>query len=190
MRYLVRLIVAGLVLLPILMAATSPLLAWRQPVYIAAGFAGIGALGLLFVQPLLIAGVFEFGHPLRARRVHRFLGAALIGAITAHVIGLWLTSPPDVIDALLFRSPTPFSVWGVSAMWLLFLAGALVLFRRKLALRHRSWSLLHRLLVTSAVCGTVIHALTITGTMEIYSKWLICAATVCAMIYGVWWKRR
>lgn len=37
-----------------------------------------------------------------------------------HVVGLWVTSPPDVIDALLFWSPTPFSFCGVVAMWAVF----------------------------------------------------------------------
>src|SRR3954452_1815794 len=41
---------------PIALAMTSDLLQWRGPVYILAGFAGIFALGLLLVQPLLIAG--------------------------------------------------------------------------------------------------------------------------------------
>ena len=41
---------------PIAAAAASPLLAWRGPLYILAGFAGIIALGLTLVQPLLIAG--------------------------------------------------------------------------------------------------------------------------------------
>ena len=44
------------VAVPIAAAAASPLLAWRDPVYIAAGFAGIVGLALLLVQPLLIGG--------------------------------------------------------------------------------------------------------------------------------------
>jgi hypothetical protein len=39
------------VCVPIAAAAASPLLAWRGPVYILAGFAGIIALGLVLVQP-------------------------------------------------------------------------------------------------------------------------------------------
>ncbi|MEO0831377.1 MAG: ferric reductase, partial [Pseudomonadota bacterium] len=35
------------VLIPAVAAAMSPLLAWRDPVYIASGFAGILALALL-----------------------------------------------------------------------------------------------------------------------------------------------
>ena len=40
---------------PIALAMTSDLLQWRGTVYILAGLAGIFALGLLLVQPLLIA---------------------------------------------------------------------------------------------------------------------------------------
>jgi hypothetical protein len=41
---------------PIAAAAASPLLEWRGSVYILGGFAGIIALGLLLIQPLLIGG--------------------------------------------------------------------------------------------------------------------------------------
>ena len=37
---------------PLAVAATSPLLEWRQPVYVAAGLAGVAGLCLLLVQPL------------------------------------------------------------------------------------------------------------------------------------------
>src|SRR6202008_4599032 len=46
------------VCVPIAAAAASPLLAWRGPVYILAGFAGILALGLVLVQPLLAGADF------------------------------------------------------------------------------------------------------------------------------------
>ena len=95
---------------PIALAATSPQLEWRDAVYIAAGFAGIIALGLLLVQPLLIAGFLPGLSAYRARRVHHWIGGALVAALLVHVAGLWFTSPPDMVDALLFRSPTPFSL--------------------------------------------------------------------------------
>ena len=44
------------VVVPIAAAAASPLLAWRDPVYVMAGFAGIIAMALLLVQPLLAGG--------------------------------------------------------------------------------------------------------------------------------------
>lgn len=73
-------------------------------------------LALLLMQPLLAAGLLP-GLPLpHSRAVHRLIGGALVVAVIAHVATLWLTSPPDVVDALLQRSPTPFSVWGIVAM--------------------------------------------------------------------------
>jgi predicted ferric reductase len=172
---------AALILLlavPVLLAAGSPLLAWRQPIYIVAGFAGIAAMGLLLLQPLLAQGLLPGLSILRGRRVHRWTGAALVALVILHVIGLWIFSPPDVIDALLFRSPTPFAAWGVIAMWALFAAALLALFRR--ALRPRQWRLGHGSLVGIAVMGSVLHALQIDGTMEDLSKGLLCAAVLLA----------
>jgi predicted ferric reductase len=171
----------GLVLLltvPVLLAAGSPLLAWRQPVYIAAGFAGIAAMGLLLLQPLLAQGLLPGLSVLGGRRVHRWSGAVLVALVLLHVIGLWIFSPPDVIDALLFRSPTPFSVWGVIAMWAIFAAALLAVFRR--ALRPRLWRLGHATLVGIAVTGSVLHAVQIDGTMESVSKWVLCGAVLAA----------
>jgi len=172
---------AALILLlavPVLLAAGSPLLAWRQPIYIVAGFAGIAAMALLLLQPLLAQGLLPGLSILRGRRVHRWTGAALVVLVLLHVIGLWIFSPPDVIDALLFRSPTPFSAWGVIAMWALFAAALLALVRR--ALRPRQWRLGHGSLVGIAVMGSVLHALQIDGTMENLSKGLLCLAVVLA----------
>ncbi|MFT6773662.1 MAG: hypothetical protein ACJA1L_001372, partial [Paracoccaceae bacterium] len=78
--------------LPIAVAATSPLLAWRQPVYIAAGLAGVIALALTLIQPMLARGDLPGLTGLRGRRGHRIVGAALVGAVAVHVAGLWLTS--------------------------------------------------------------------------------------------------
>ena len=47
---------AAAMCVPLAAAAMSPLLAWRNAVYILAGFAGIIALGFMLVQPLLIGG--------------------------------------------------------------------------------------------------------------------------------------
>ena len=110
---------------PIAAAAASPLLAWRDAIYIIAGFSGIVALTLLFVQPLLIGGYLPGLPAHRSRRLHRWIGGLLVVALVLHVGGLSITSPPDVLDALLFASPTPFSVWGVIAMWATFAAALL-----------------------------------------------------------------
>ena len=94
---------ATAICVPIAFAAASPLLAWRGPVYILAGFAGIVALGLALVQPLLIAGYLPGLSAYRGRRVHHWIGGALVVAVVVHVGGLWITSPPDMIDALTLR---------------------------------------------------------------------------------------
>ncbi|MEO1313432.1 MAG: ferric reductase-like transmembrane domain-containing protein [Pseudomonadota bacterium] len=170
---------------PLAAAATSPLLAWREPVYIIAGFAGIVAMALLLVQPLLIGGYLPGLGGLRGRRVHRGIGVALVLTVLVHVGGLWITSPPDVVDALTFTSPTPFSVWGVIAMWAVFAAALLAGLRRRLRLPPRAWRQGHTALAAVIVLGTVVHAMLIEGTMETVSKAalgvLALAATVKVM---------
>jgi uncharacterized membrane protein YdcZ (DUF606 family) len=79
---------------PIGAAAASPLLAWRGPVYIAAGFAGVAGLALLLVQPLLIGGYLPGPSAERARRLHPWIGGLLVAAVVLHVAGLWVTSTP------------------------------------------------------------------------------------------------
>lgn len=170
--------VALVMTLPLALALGSPLLAWREPVYIIAGFAGVFALALLFVQPLLAAGLLPWVSVAAGRKVHRIVGAGLVGAVAVHVAGLWVTSPPDVIDALLFVSPTPFSAWGVMAMWAVFATAVLALWRRRLRLRWRSWRIGHSLLAAIIVVGSVVHALLIDGTMEIISKAVLCVLVV------------
>lgn len=165
---------------PIALAAASPQLAWRDPIYISAGFAGVIALGLLLIQPLLIGGYIPGLAARLARPAHRWIGAMLVLALVIHVGGLWITSPPDVIDALLFVSPTPFSDWGVIAMWALFATALLAMFRRRLRLRPRSWRLAHSFLAIIIVIGTVIHAVLIEGTMETMSKIALCALVIAA----------
>ena len=179
---------------PLLAAAASPLLAWRDPVYIAAGFAGIFALGLLLVQPMLMGGYLPGLLAHRRRQAHRWIGGLLVMAVVVHVGGLWVTSPPDVVDALLFASPTPFSDWGVIAMWAVFAAALLAALRRQLGLRQRTWRVGHTFLVAVTVVGAVVHAILIEGTMEAMSKALLCAlvllVTVKAIIdLRVWAKR-
>jgi hypothetical protein len=69
-RTLIWAALAAALCLPIAAAATSPQLAWRGPVYILAGFAGIVALGLVLVQPLLIGGYLPGLQAYRGRRAH------------------------------------------------------------------------------------------------------------------------
>jgi predicted ferric reductase len=185
---------AAAVGVPIAAAAASPQLAWRGPVYILAGFAGIVALGLVLFQPLLIAGYLPglSGRP--GRRAHLWIGGTLVVALVIHVGGLWITSPLDMIDALTFTSPTPFSPFGVIAMWAIFAVALLAVLRRRLGLRPRTWRIAHMLLAIVIVAGSVVHGMLIEGTMETVSKAALCALVLAAAMkvmvdLRVWRKR-
>lgn len=170
------------VAVPIGAAAFSPLLAWRDPIYIAAGLAGVVGLALMLLQPLLVGGYLPGFTPYQARRIHRWVGTALIAAVVLHIAGLWITSPPDVVDALLFTSPTPFSPFGVIAMWAILAVAIMVALRQRLGLRPRTWRIIHTILVTIIVIGTAVHALLIQGTMETVSKVVLCALVIAGTI--------
>ena len=162
---------------PIALAGLSPLLEWRGPVYILAGFAGMIALSLVLIQPLLVAGYLPGLSGYRGRRAHHWIGGALVVAVVVHVAGLWMTSPPDMIDALTFTSPTPFSPFGVVALWAIFAVALLAAFRRRLGLR--TWRIVHMPLAVVIVVGGVVHAMLIEGTMETISK-----AALCVLVLG------
>lgn len=179
-KILIWSLLAAAIAIPIAAAAVSPLLAWRGPIYIAAGFAGIVAMALLLVQPLLIGGYLPGLSARRERLVHRVIGSLLVVAVVIHVAALWVTSPPDVVDVLLFRSPTPFSDWGAIAMWAVFAAALLAAFRRRMNLRPRTWRFAHAVFAGLTVLGGVVHALLIEGTMETISKFALCALVVLA----------
>lgn len=189
---LIWVILAAAVGVPIAAAAASPLLAWRGPVYILAGFAGIVALGILLFQPLLIGGYLPGLSGRFARRAHLWIGGALVVAIVIHVGGLWITSPPDMIDALTFSSPTPFSPFGVIAMWAIFAVALLAAFRRRLGLRPRTWRIAHMLLAIVIVAGSVVHGMLIEGAMETVSKAALCALVLAAAskVMAELWMRR
>ena len=172
---------ATVLTVPVVVAAMSPLLAWRDPIYIAAGLAGVVALSLLLIQPLLAGGYLP-GLRLRlGRRLHAWVGAGLVAMVVVHVAALWLTSPPDVVDALLFQSPTPFSVWGVIAMWAVFAAALLAALRGRLRLRLMLWRLCHISLALVIVVGSVVHAVLIDGTMGVLSKAAISALVMATL---------
>ena len=177
---------------PIALAAGSEQLTWRGPVYILAGFAGIIALGLVLAQPLLIGGYLPGLSAYRGRRAHHWIGGTLALAVVIHVAGLWITSPPDMIDALTYTSPTPFSPFGVTAMWAIFTVALLALLRRRLGLRLRTWRIVHIPLAIVIVAGSVAHCLLIEGTMETISKATLCAAVLAATVKVMvdLWRRR
>jgi hypothetical protein len=170
--------VAIAVSVPVIAATLSPLLAWRDPIYIAACLAGVAGLALMLFQPLLIAGYLPGFSPYRARRVHLWTGTALVAAVVVHVAGLWITSPPDVVDALLFTSPTPFSAWGVVVMWAIFAVAIMVALRPRMGLRPRTWRATHTFLAAIIVTGTAVHSILVEGTMETVSKVALCTLVV------------
>jgi predicted ferric reductase len=163
---------------PVLLAATSPYLAYRNLPYIVGGFAGIVCLALFVVQPLLAAGYLPGPGLVTERRWHRGVGVVIVLCVVLHVGGLYVTSPPDTMDALLLVAPTPFSVYGVLAMWTVLATAVLVALRRRSGLRYATWYLVHNALALVAVVATVIHALQIEGAMEIVSKWALCLAAL------------
>lgn len=176
---------ATAIALPIIAAGASPLLAWREPIYILGGLAGVFAMALMLVQPLLVGGYLPGLSAIRSRRVHRDVGGVLVVAVVIHVAALWITSPPDVIDALLLVSPTPFAVWGVIAMWAIFASALLAALRRRLRLRPPVWHLAHTYLAVVIVVGTVVHALLIEGTMETLSKIALSVLIVAATMKAI-----
>jgi len=185
---------AAAICVPLAAAAMSPQLEWRGPVYILAGFAGIVGLGLMLVQPLLIGGYLPGFSGRIGRRVHHWIGGTLVVAVVIHVAGLWITSPPDMIDALTFTSPTPFSPFGVIAMWAIFTVALLASLRRRLGLRPRTWRIAHTILAIVIVTGSAVHAILIEGTMEMVSKAVLCALVLAAAIkviagLRVWGRR-
>jgi MFS family permease len=190
-RVLIWGLLAAAILVPLAAATMSEQLAWRGPVYSAAGFAGIVALGLVLIQPLLIAGYLPDLTGYRGRRVHHWVGGALVATVIVHVAGLWITSPPDMIDALTYTSPTPFSPFGVTAMWAIFAVAVIALFRRHL--RLRTWRLIHLALALVIVAGAVAHTLLIEGTMETVSKIALCALVAiigAKVLIDLWLRTR
>jgi len=183
-------VVSIVIAVPIVAALLSPQLAWREPVYIAAGLAGVIALAVLFFQPLLAAGYLPGLSNQRGRRIHRWFGVALLLLVIIHVAGLWITSPPDVIDALMFASPTPFSFWGVVAMWALIATACLAVLRRRLRKRLRVWRLIHQALALIIVSSTVVHAMMIVGTMETLSKILLCSLVLISTLLVLAWPQQ
>lgn len=167
---------------PLGVAATSPLMAWREPIYIAACLAGVAAMALLLAQPLLAGGYLPRLGGRSGRRLHAWVGLGLAAAVVAHVAGLWVTSPPDVIDALLLRSPTPFAVWGVMSMWAVFAAALLAVLRRRLRLSPSLWRACHAGLAVVIVSGAVVHAMLIEGTMGTVSKAVLGVLAVSATV--------
>lgn len=167
---------------PLVAAAFSPQLNWRGPIYIAAGFAGIIGMILLLTQSLLAGRSLPGLSSVDSHRFHRLGGGLLLISVMIHIAGLWITSPPDMIDVLLFQSPTPFSKWGVLSFWALLAAALIAFFRKPMRLRPRIWRRTHFTLAAFGAVGCVLHAIQIEGTMELISKVVLAVLVLAATV--------
>lgn len=170
---------------PVIVAASSPLQNSREIIYVVGGLAGVVALSLLLVQPLLAIGYLKGVNPIKQRRWHKASGTLLIMSVGLHIGALYMTSPDDMTDALLLRSATPFSVYGVIALWAVVLIGVLVAFRRRLKISVDRWRSVHVVITAIVVITSIVHALWVLGTMGTVSKWVLCVTILIATGYAV-----
>ncbi len=187
-RQLIRLcwFLAGcLIVVPVVIAALNPLQMSRGTSYVVGGLAGVVALSLFLVQPLLAAGFLPGMTLSRQRQWHRWVGASIITLIAMHVVGLYVTSPADIRDALLLQAPTSFSVYGVIALWASALTVLLVVLRGRMIRRGQVWKLSHQIVAAITIAASVIHALQIQGAMGNSSKWVISVAVLCVTAYVI-----
>ncbi len=169
---------------PIGAALASPLLPSRDLIWVVGGMAGVVALSLLLVQPLLAIEVGT-GAARRWRRWHGAVGLLIGAAIVLHVGALYATSPDDITDALLLVAPTPFSLYGVIGLWATVVTIALALARRILRLPFRPWRMVHSLLALVIVAASASHAWMIDGAMEGLSKTIVVLAALAATSFAV-----
>ena len=178
---LVWVALAAAICVPIALAATSPQLAWRGPVYILAGFAGIVALGLMLVQPLLIAGY------LPGLSAYRAACASLDRRRAGCRDRDPCRRPLDHQSARHDRRPSLRIADAILPLWRDRHVGDL---RRRAAgylpsaieTAPRTWRIAHMLLAIVIVAGSVVHAILIEGTMETVSKAALCALVLAAAI--------
>lgn len=167
---------------PVAVAAASPLLRGRDLVWVFGGMAGVVALSLLFVQPLLASAWLPGTRGRTGIAWHRLTGALALGLVLAHVGGLYVYSPEDIADALLLVAPTPFSLYGVTGLATLSLAALVGFSRRRVRLPPGVWRGLHLCIAAVAACASVIHAWMIEGAMGEITKGMVCAATVVSTL--------
>lgn len=177
--------ITALVVWPVVAAAIDPLQRSRDALWVVGGLAGVVALALLLLQPLLAIGNKTGLQAGSARRWHRRLGMAAGCAVMLHVVALLIYSPEDIWDALLLEAPTPFSVYGVIALWSLLVSIGLAFAARRMRLATSAWRIAHSalaLLITA--CGGT-HALMIDGTMEPISKVVLVACALVATTVAI-----
>ena len=176
--------IAVIAAVPVVAAALSPLQAGRELLWVTGGMAGVVALSLLFVQPLLTAAVPVLLPAREGIAWHRWGGIAILAMVGLHVGALYAYSPDDVTDVLLLVAPTPFSIYGVISLWCVVLTLLLAATRRRLRLAHRQWRILHSVLAVAIVSAGAVHAVLIEGAMEEVSKLTVCAAALVTTTAG------
>jgi len=147
------------------------------PITLHSALQGWAQWGLALIQPLLAgrspARPAVAVWPVRGIPMGR---VALVGMVIVHVAGVVADkSRPDVIDALLFDSPTPFRSGCRRHVGWSSPPALLAAFRRALRIRPRAWRIGHTLMVVVVVIGSVLHALLVEGTMGPLSKAAFCA---------------
>ncbi len=182
---LVWLLLAAGLLVPVLLAAANPLQASREAIGIFGAMAGVVALALLLVQPMLAAGLLPGPSILVARRWHRWVGIMIVAAVVMHVVGLYFYSPDDTVDALLLVAPNSFSVYGVIGLWSAVLTALLVAIRSRSGMRYAAWRIVHNAVSVVVVVSSIVHALLIEGAMELVSKVILCVFVVAATIIAL-----
>lgn len=186
MRFVNWFVLLVVVLGPIVVALASPLQDSREFIYVVGGIAGVVALSLLLVQPLLAMGYLSGVNAARQRRWHANSGTLLVAAIALHIGALYITSPDDIADALLLRSATSFSIYGVIGLTGVALLATLVLARHRIGISYNRWKTLHVVIAIIVVIASVVHTLWIQGAMGLVSKWVLCATVLIATGFAVY----
>jgi predicted ferric reductase len=153
--------------------------------------AGVVALALLFLQPVLIGGFMPKMSGVQVRDWHRWIGAAVVAFVLLHVVALYLTSPEDITDALLLVSPTPFAIYGVIGLAGVLLTASLAAIR--VSLPYGFWRIAHTVLAVVIVIGSAVHAYLIEGVMGDVSKLILClflAAATAGLVIKSLFERR
>jgi hypothetical protein len=178
LRLAAWILAVAVVVVPVAVAVASPLQAYRDPIWIVGGLAGVAGLALLFVQPVLIGNLLPGLHSVQTRPWHRWAGSAVMAMVLLHVGALYVTSPEDITDALLLVSPTPFALYGVIGLVGVVLTALIALVRTRLPIGL--WRAIHVALAAVIVAASVVHAVQIEGVMGEVSKWVLCVFALAA----------
>jgi predicted ferric reductase len=179
-----KLVFALLLLLPTVLAATSPLQTGRDTIWIVGTLAGVLAMSLLVMQVLLPSGWLNFLVNDHKITWHRVLGISITVLVLAHVVGLYLYSPDDIGDALILAAPT-YSRLGVLSAGCLLLSLVLALARQKLPLIYTDWQILHSALAVAVVGTAIAHVAMLQGTLDGFAEGLLCGSIAIAVVMSI-----